>query len=73
MEELAKRFLNKKCIIYTIIGESTNVQGVIKEVNSGAILVECPDGLQGINLEYVTRIREYPRNKKGKEKSFVVD
>ena len=33
-------------------------------------ILECSDGLQAVNLEYVTRIREYPRNAKGKKKAF---
>ncbi len=74
MEALAKQFLNKKCIIYTLADTSGSVKGVIKEINDCALLVaDAQDNLQVINLEYVIRIREYPKNKKGKEKSVVLD
>ena len=29
--------------------------------------------LEAINLDFVIRIREYPKNKKGKKKSVVLD
>jgi len=74
MEELARQFTGKECIIYTITSNDSTIQGVIKSVTSGGILMEDPQGqTQAINLEYVTRIREYPRNRKGKKKSVVLD
>ena len=47
--------------------------GKVKEVSGGGILIECKRGLQAINLEYVTRLREYPTNKKGKKASVILD
>lgn len=74
METLAKQFIGKECIIYTITSNDGSVQGTIKEVHEGGMLLEDAQGnLQAINLEYVTRLREYPRNKKGKKKSVVLD
>lgn len=74
MEELAKQFIGKECIIYTITQAEGSVQGTIKEVGAGGMMIEDAQGqLQAVNLEYVTRIREYPRNKKGKKKSVVLD
>ena len=74
MEALAKQFTGKECIIYTITSNDGSVQGTIKDVSGGGILIEDPFGqLQAVNLEYVTRIREYPRNKKGKKKSVILD
>ena len=74
MEELAKQFIGKECIIYTITSNDGSVQGTIKDVASSGMLIEDAQGqLQAVNLEYVTRIREYPRNKKGKKKSVVLD
>jgi hypothetical protein len=74
MEELAKRFIGKECIIYTVASDSGEIQGTVKEVGSGGILLEDKTGgEQAINLEYVTRIREYPRNKNGKKKGVVLD
>ncbi len=73
METLAKQFVGKECIIYTVTDISGSVQGTIKEVIDGGIVIESPTGIQAVNLEYVTRIREYPKNKKGKKKSLVLD
>lgn len=73
MKELAKRFVGKDCIIYTVTDTGGSVQGVIKDVSESGITVENKQGLQAVNLEYVVRIREYPRNKNGKKKSVVLD
>ena len=67
MEELAKNFIGKECIIYTL-PDSGTITGVVKEVYGGGITES--GNMQIINLEYVTRIREYPLNKKGKKKLF---
>jgi ferredoxin-fold anticodon binding domain-containing protein len=73
MEELAKKFIGKECLIYTITSNDT-ILGTIKEVGNGGILLEDRTGHpQALNLEYVTRIREYPRSKNGKKKSVVLD
>ena len=66
METLAKQFAGKECIIYTITSNDGSVQGTIREVSGGGLL-------KAVNLEYVTRIREYPRSRKGKKKSVVLD
>ena len=74
MEALAKQFIGQECIIYTITSNDGSVQGTIKDVSGGGILIEDPfKQLQAVNLDYVTRIREYPRNKKGKKKSVILD
>lgn len=70
MNELAKQFIGKECIIYTLAGSDAVVRGEIKEVTAGGIIVKRPDGIEAINLEYVARIREWPRNAKGKKKQI---
>ncbi len=72
MLELAKKFIDKECLIYAF-DSSHQFQGIIKEVSNGAILVENAGSLEAINLDFVIRIREYPKNKKGKKKSVVLD
>ena len=69
MKELAAKFINKECLI-TAFDSNHQFEGVIKEVTDGAILVEKAGALEAINLDFVIRIREFPRNKKGK-KEFV--
>lgn len=72
MKELAKRFIDKECVIYAF-DSNHQFDGVIKEVTDGAILLEKDGKQEAINLEFVIRIREYPLNKKGKKVSVVLD
>lgn len=72
MIELAKRFIGKECLVYAFDG-SHQFEGVIREVSDGAILLEKGEQIEAINLDFVIRIREYPKNKKGKKKSVVLD
>ena len=72
MKALAKRFIDKECLI-TAFDSNHQFEGVIKEVSDNAILVEKKESVEAINLDFVIRIREYPRNKKGKKKSVVLD
>ena len=72
MIELAKRFIGKECLIYAFDGNH-QFTGIIREVTDGAILLENNNTLEAINLDFVIRIREYPKNKKGKKKSLVLD
>lgn len=72
MKELAKQFIGEECIIYTITSNDGSVQGVIKEIDDGGMKIERNSGEREIvNLDFVTRIRKYPRNKKGKKKSII--
>ncbi len=70
MKELAKKFIDKECILDSF-DSNHQYEGVIKEVTDGAILVEKDGKIEALNLDFVIRIREYPKNKKGKKK-FVV-
>jgi hypothetical protein len=71
MTELAKRFIDKKCAIYSL--NDNQITGVIKEVSEGALLVEKDGNIQAVNLDFIVRIREYPTKKNGKEKSVILD
>ena len=72
MKELAKKFIDKECLIYSFDGSRQYV-GTIREVTDGAILIEREGMCEAVNLDFVIRIREYPLNKKGKKKSVVLD
>lgn len=69
MIELAKKFIGKECIIYAF-DSNHQFDGIIKEVSDGAILLEKSGNLEAINLDFVIRIREFPRNKKGKKNHY---
>lgn len=68
MTELAKRFIGKECVISTF---DSQVVGVIKEVSDGAVLIENNENPEIINIDYIVKIKEYPRNKNGKKKIIV--
>ena len=72
MKELAKRFIDKECVISSFDGNH-QYEGVIKEVTDGAILLEKNGKIEAQNLDFVIRIREYPRKKNGKKKSVILD
>lgn len=72
MIEVAKKFIGKECLIYAF-DSGRQFDGVIKEVSDGALLIEKNGELEAINLDFVIRIREYPKNKNGKKKSVVLD
>ena len=72
MVELAKNFIGKECLITSFEG-GRQYGGIVKEVSDGAVLLEKDGKLEAINLDFVIRIREFPRNKKGKKKAFVLD
>ena len=64
MKELAKRFIGEECIIYTITSNDGSVQGVIKEIDDGGMVIEKKTGeLEIINLDFVS-IRERKTERK---------
>ncbi len=68
MKELAKKFIEKDCLILSF-DSNHQFDGVIKEVSDGAILIEKAGKFEAINLDYVIKIKEFPRNKNGKKKT----
>ena len=71
MKELAKQFIGEECIIYTIASNDGSIQGVIKEIEDGGMVIERSyGGREIVNLDFVTRIRQYPRKKNGKKKDI---
>lgn len=74
VKELAKQLIGEECILYTITSDDGSVQGVIKEIDDGGIIIERNSGeLEIVNLDFVTRIRQYPKKKNGKKKSLIFD
>ena len=73
MKELAKKFIDKECIILAF-DSAHQFDGIIKEVTDGAILVEKDGKLEAINLDFIIKIKEHPKNKNGKKKAiFTTD
>ena len=66
MFELAKRFIDKECCVNAL--NHTPIIGVIKEVNSSALLIETYSATEVVNLNFVICISEYHKNKKDNRK-----
>lgn len=71
MIELAKKFIDKECIVYSFNG--SQIVGTVKEVSESALMLENNGVLEAVNLDFIVRIREYPKKKNGKKKSVVLD
>ena len=66
MNEIIQKFIGKECIISTINSESVSVQGTIEEINGGWITVTHDGTEEMINVDYIVKIKGYPRKKKNK-------
>ena len=51
----------------------TLAQRFIREVVDNAVVLEKNGEQTVVNLDYVIRMREYPKNKKGKRKSVIAE
>ncbi|WP_296725026.1 hypothetical protein [Ruminococcus sp.] len=70
MNELIKNYIGKEVIIYT--HSSSGVTGTVTRIEDNWIEVEDKYGnKEAVNSDYISRIKEYPRNKKGKKKMVV--
>jgi len=67
--EMLYEFIGQECIVYLPSGQ---VSGTIESVQDGWLRIKTGTDTDLINLEYVSRIRKYPRKKNGK-KAIVID
>ena len=51
MKELAKQFIGKECIFYTVTGSYWIVKGTIKDVADDGIIIERGNGIEAVNLD----------------------
>ncbi len=70
MKEFVTEYIEKECVVYTMQGHQ--FVGIIKQVSNGAILIQTSSGNEVLNLDYIVRLREVPRKKNGKKKSFYM-
>ena len=71
MSETVKRFVGKECIITTM---NETVTGVIESVEDNWIVVATGKNATNteiISIDYISRLREYPRTKNGNKKMIV--
>ena len=70
MSHIIEKFIGKDCLIN--LGSGSAADGVVKSVSDGWVELEGKDGnLQAVNVDYISRIREYPKNKNGKRKVVI--
>lgn len=71
MNEMMKRFIDKEVIITTLNNDISMLEGFVREVNENWLVVETNEkGLDVVNIDYIIRIREYPRKPNGKKKTI---
>ena len=71
MSEMIQNFIGKECIITTM---NASVTGKIESAEGGWIKIRALDknaNTEIINVDYIIRIQEYPRNKNGKRKAAI--
>ena len=69
--EMMKRFIDKEVIITTLHNDYSTLEGFVREVNENWMVIETANkGLDMVNIEYIIRIREYPRKPNGKKKTI---
>ena len=74
MSELIKNYIGKECVIYIAGGSSNAVSGTISSCDNGWIEIKKENGQTEIlQLDYISRIQEYPRGKNGKKKMVIAD
>lgn len=65
-------YLIGKDVLINMVASGT-IDGILKEVVGNAVVVEKDGDENVVNLDYVIRLREYPKNKKGKRKTVIAD
>lgn len=72
MSEAFNRFIGKQVVIYT---SNSTIIGTVQAVEEGWVVLQPDKGQPGetemINQDYISRIRDYPLNSKGKKKTIV--
>ena len=71
MQQLALRYIGKDVLLTTVA--SGSYDGVLREVVDNAAVLDKNGQETVVNLDYVIRLREYPKNKNGKRKALVAD
>ena len=66
MNETLQRYVGKECIITTNLGSAFT--GSVEAIEDNWLIL-CDGDM--VNIDYVSRIREHPRNKKGKKKAVI--
>ncbi|MGB4588533.1 MAG: hypothetical protein WBI17_04775 [Clostridiaceae bacterium] len=66
--EVIRNFIGKDCIITTF---QTQVNGIIESIEDNWVILRVGNQIEIVNIDYISRIREYPLKKNGKKKMIV--
>ena len=73
MNEILKQFVGKDCIITTM---NETITGTLETVEDRWLVIAPLNsrnaGKEIIQLDYISRVREYPKGRNGRNKSVVV-
>ncbi len=69
MNTLILNYIGKECVL--TIPNQGSIAGIVKQISGNWVEVETGGGLEIVNLDYISRVREYPRNKNGKKKLII--
>lgn len=75
MNELVKEYIGKECIIALCSESSISGEriGTVTRIVDNWVEIKINGGTtEIINLDYISRFREYPRKKNGKKKEFFI-
>ena len=61
MRQLIERFLGKEVKVASIVG---TLRGVLTELSDNAVLIQCKDGMQVVNVDYIYSVNEIVPKKK---------
>ena len=68
MNDAIRTYIGKECVVSTL---DDTLTGTVKEVADNWLILTTKDGDESVNLDYVKRVREYPRDKNGRRKVIV--
>lgn len=71
MNEVINKYIGKECLVYVSGVSAGTVEGTIISVDDNWVVIKSKDGEETVNLDYVVRVKEYPRNRNGKKKSVI--
>lgn len=73
MSETLQQFLGRECVI--TLANGSGITGVVKAIDGNWVTVQTgkldEENINLLSLDYIMRIREYPKNKNGKRKSVI--
>jgi hypothetical protein len=74
MNNSFEKFVGKDCIITTMNG---TIKGVVESIEDSWIVIRTNDSVTDtidmVSVDYISRIREHPVNKRGKKKSIIFE